>query len=79
MGVDLVVGVGVAILHEEVVQREIELVFADVVRKRVENLTAFLIPDVLLALNQSERRLVADFTGAAAQIARRVRGGDSDA
>ena len=69
MGVDLIVGVGVAVLHEEIVQREIEFVFADVVGKRVQNLAALLVPDVRLALHQSERRLVADFAGAAAQIA----------
>ena len=69
MGVDLVVGVGVAVLHQEVVQREIELVFADVVGEGVEDLAALLVPDVGLALHQSERRLVADLAGAAAQIA----------
>src|SRR5580698_7196228 len=42
----LVVGVGVAVLHEEVMQREIKLVFPDVVGKSVENLSAFLVPDV---------------------------------
>ena len=68
MGVDLIVGVGVAVLHQEVVQREIEFVFADVVGKRIENLAALLVPDVLLALNQGERRLVANLAGAAAQI-----------
>ena len=50
-------------------QREIEFVFADVVGQRVENLAALLVPDVLLALHQSQRRLVADFAGAAAQVA----------
>ena len=68
-GVDLVVGVGVAVLHQKIVQREIELVFADVVGKRVEDLAALLVPDVVLALHESERRLVADLAGAAAQVA----------
>ncbi len=51
IGIDLVVGVGVAILHEEIVKRHIELIFADVVGQRVQDLAALLVPDVLLALH----------------------------
>ena len=70
IGADLrVVGVGVAILHQEVVQREVDLVFADVVGERVHDLAAFLIPDVGLVLDEHDGRLAADFAGAAAQVA----------
>jgi hypothetical protein len=68
VGVNLVVGVGVAVLHEEIVEREIEFVFADVVGKGVENLATLLVPDIGLALDQSQWRLVAELAGAAPQI-----------
>ena len=63
-----VVGVGVAVLHQEVVQREVDLVFADVVGQRVHHLAALLIPDVRLVLHQDHGALAADFAGAAAQV-----------
>ena len=69
-GPDLrVVGVGVAVLHQEVVQGQVDLVFADVVGERVHDLAALLIPDVRLALDQDHGALAADFAGAAAQVA----------
>ena len=48
-------------------QGEIEFVFADVISERIEDLSAFLIPDVGFALNQCERWLMAALAGTAAQ------------
>ena len=56
-------------LHEEVVQGLVELVFADVVGESVEDDGALLVPDVLLVLDEDEGVLVADLAGAAAQVA----------
>ena len=64
-----VVGVGVAVLHQEVMQGEVDFVFADVVGERVHDLAALLIPDVRLVLDQDDGTLAADFAGAAAQVA----------
>ena len=50
-------------------QRGVDLVFADIVGQGVHDLPALLVPDVRLALHQGQRRFVADFAGAAAQIA----------
>ncbi len=50
-------------------QRQVDLVFADVVGKRVHHLAALLIPDVGLVLHQNHRPLAANFAGASAQVA----------
>ena len=68
MCINLIVGVGVAVLHQEVVQREIDFVFADVVGEGVQDLSALLIPDIGFALHQRKRGLVTEFTGAATQV-----------
>ena len=49
-------------------QRQIDLVFADVIGQRVHHLPALLIPDIRLVLNQHHRPLAADFAGASAQV-----------
>ena len=67
-GVLLVVRIRVAILHQEIVQREVELIFPDVISERIQYLAALLIPDVRLALNQRERRFVPRLTRATAQV-----------
>jgi hypothetical protein len=51
VGVDLIVGIGVAVLRQEVMQSEIELVFADVVSEGIKDLATLLVPDVVLTLN----------------------------
>ncbi len=48
----LVVGVRVAVLHQEVMQRKVDLVFTDVVGERVHDLTALFVPDIRLTLHQ---------------------------
>src|ERR1022692_1947003 len=63
-----VVGVGIAILHQEVVQGEVDLVFADVVGERVHDLAPLLIPDIRLILDEDDGALTADFAGASAQV-----------
>ena len=70
VGAGLVVGgVGVAVLHEEVAECEVDLVFADVVGEGVHDLAAFLIPDVGLVLDVDYGALSADFASAAAEVA----------
>ena len=67
-GVDLIIGIGVAVLHEEVVQREINLVFANVISQSVHDLASLLVPDIRLTLDKREGRLVTQLPGAAAQV-----------
>jgi len=63
----------VELFHREVVQRQVDLVFPDVIGQRVHHLPALLIPDVRLVLHQDQRTLAADLSGAAAQDCAKVR------
>ncbi len=62
-------GVGVAILHEEVVEGEIELVFADVVGEGVHDLAALLVPDIRFVLDKVDGTLATNLARSASEVA----------
>ena len=49
-------------------KREVEFVFADVVSKGIHDLTALLIPDIRIALDEDYGALFANLAGAPAEI-----------
>ena len=51
-----------------IVEREIEFVFTNVIGQGVQDLAAFLVPDIGLTLDQRERRLMTNFTAAPTEI-----------
>ena len=46
--------IAIAVLHQELMQCEVHLIFADIIGERVHDLAALLVPDVTFALDERQ-------------------------